>query len=110
VTWGLAGLLAAWGHTQLADLVPGMPDTPVLAGVTTVIIGVIGGMVALRYLRVARETARSVRVRFTRARRRVTLARLKTERCELYDILMGITEGLELPGEVGDDGRILRES
>ncbi len=110
LTWGGAGLLAVWGHQQLNAMFPGMPDTPWLAGVATVALGVFGGVVALRYLRVARETARSVRVRFTRARRRVTLARLKAERGELYEVLMGFIEGLELPGQVAEDGRVVRES
>ncbi len=108
LTWGTAGLLAMWGHEQLAVAVPGMPDTPVLAGVATVLLGVFGGMVALRYLRVARETARSLRVRVTRARRRVSIARLRAERAELYDVLMSFIEGLELPGQVAPDGRVVR--
>ena len=107
LTWGLAGLLAAWGHTQLAAAVPGIPDAPVAAGLVTVLLGILGGLVALRYLRVARETARSVRVRLTRARRRVTLARLKTERAELHDLLMDFVEGIELPGQVTPEGRVV---
>jgi 1-acyl-sn-glycerol-3-phosphate acyltransferase len=109
LTWAVAGVLAAWGHTQLAAWVPGVPDTPGLAALVTVACGVIGGVVALRYLRVARETARSVRVRFTRARQRVTLARLKTERGEIHDVLMGFIEGLALPGQVAEDGRVVRD-
>lgn len=110
VTWGLAGLGAALGHTRLAALVPGIPDTPGLAALATVLLGVFGGMIALRYLRVARETARSVRVRFTRARQRVTLARLKTERAELHDVLLALVGSMELPGEVADDGRVVRQT
>ena len=45
----------------------------------------------------ARETARAIRVRLTRARRKLSLARLKAERARLYDGLMALAEGLELP-------------
>ena len=68
-----------------------------------------GGLAALRYTELARETSRTLRVRLTRARRRIALARLKVERSELFDHLIAMTQGLDLPGDVADDGRIVRE-
>ncbi len=110
VTWLVVGLFAAWGHQQIGAAVPGIPNAPILAGVFTVLLGIVGGMVALQYLRVARDTARAVRVRFTRARRRVTLARLKIERSEIYDELMAMMGDLALPGAVASDGRVVQDS
>ncbi len=75
--------------------VDGMPDTAWLLGVLVGVLGLLGGMAMLRYLRGIRETWRSLRVRLTRARSRVTLARLKVERAELYDLLMAAQEGVK---------------
>jgi len=105
-TWLLAALLAGWGHSVLHAMYPGIPDTFVLAGAVTFLLAFSGGAVSLRYLRLARETARAVRVRLTRHARRVTIARLKVDRSELYDELVDIAEGVDLPGTVQPDGRV----
>jgi 1-acyl-sn-glycerol-3-phosphate acyltransferase len=106
VTWAVAGVLVWWGHTRMNALVPALPDTAILAGVVTVIAGVVGGLVALRYFEVAGETSRAVRVRFTKVRRRKAIARLRAERAALFESVMDMAEGLDLPGMVGADGRI----
>ena len=67
----------------------------------------VGGMVGLRYIRLARETARAVRVRLTRARRRRALAYLKAERAALYDAVMQLVGDLDLPGSVTPEGRVV---
>jgi 1-acyl-sn-glycerol-3-phosphate acyltransferase len=105
-SWLLAGGLAWWGHAQLHTLFPTLPETPWLAALSTVALGITGGMLAMRYLRLANETLRSVRVRLTRSRRRIALDRLRRERAQIYEATMQLIEGLELPGEVGEDGRI----
>lgn len=106
LTWLGAGLLAGWGHSVLHDMYPAVPDTFVLAGVLTVLLSIAGGAIAMRYLRLARETSRAVRVRLTRERRRLTIARLRVDRAELHDELVKMAEGLELPGELAEDGRV----
>ena len=65
-----------------------------------------GNNAGLRYLHMARATARAVRVRMTRRRRKAHLARLKVERADLFAELMAMAEGLELPGTVAADGRV----
>jgi hypothetical protein len=89
---------------------PSLPDTPVLAGLLVVLLGALGGMLALRYLRLVRETARAVRVRLTRRRRKRALLWLLRERAELCDALTTFSQGLEPPGTVMDDGRIEAEA
>jgi glycerol-3-phosphate O-acyltransferase/dihydroxyacetone phosphate acyltransferase len=107
LTWVGAGILAGWTHTQLHAAFPTIPDTPILAGVVVALLSAFGGAMAVRYLRVARETTRAVRVRLTRAMRTRTIARLRVERAEIHDALAGLSEELELPGEVLPDGRVV---
>ena len=89
-------------------MMPGIPNTPILAGVLVGVLGALGGALAVRYLRIARETARAVRVRFTRRLRRRALERLRRERSDLHDELINASAHLELPGEVLADGRVVR--
>ncbi len=106
LTWLTASVLAGWGHSVLHDMYPGIPDAFVTAGVMTFLLSFVGGAVSLRYLRIARETARAIRVRLTRERRRMTIARLRVDRAELFEMLMALGEGLDLTGRVRDDGTI----
>lgn len=108
LTWIAVGLGAAALHDQLHALYPTLPHNPVLVGVSTAFSGFFGGLAALRYAELTRETSRAVRIRLTRARRRTAVAHLKVERAELCDRLLQMTEGLDLPGEVDADGRIVR--
>ena len=105
-TWLGAAALAGWGHSVLHAMYPGIPDTFALAGVVTFLLAFSGGAISLRYLRLARETARAVRVRLTRSARRVTIARLKVDRGELFEAFEALREGLDLPGRVQPDGRV----
>ncbi len=108
LTWAIAGVIAGFTHARLHDLYPAIPDNFVTAGITVGLLGFLGGAASIRYLRLARETVRSVRVRLTRSRRALTIARLKLDRAELFEALMGMGEGLKLPGSVALDGRIER--
>lgn len=105
-SWETHHLMTYWGHRQVHMAFPTLPDAPVLAGLFVVALGAVGGVVALRYQRLALETARALRVRLTRARRRATLAHLRAERARLCDQVLALAEGLDLPGSIGDDGRI----
>ena len=106
LTWSAAAVFAGWGHSVLHDLYPAIPDTFVTAGVLTFLLSFAGGAVSLRYLRIARETARAIRVRLTRERQRMTIARLRVDREEIFDQLIAFGEGLDLPGTVLEDGTI----
>ncbi len=106
LTWLLAAAIGFVGHEFLHDAYPAIPQRPFLAAAAVASLAAVGGACALRYLHVAQETARAVRVRLTRQRRKDSVARLKVERGELYEAVMELAEGLELPGEVADDGTI----
>ncbi len=108
LTWILVGLGAATLHDQLHALYPTLPHNPLLVGFSAAFSGCFGGLAALRYAELTRETGRAVRIRLTRARRHIALARLKVERAELCDSLLQMAAGLELPGAVDADGRIVR--
>ena len=108
LAWLGAGLAGYFGYAALHEAFPSVPERPVLAGLLLSALALGGGMLALRYLRVARETARAVRVRLTRVRRRRAVARLLAVRSALYDALMEMAEGLDLPGVVAPDGTVRR--
>ena len=98
LTWIIAGVAAGFGHAAWHEAYPSIPDTPVTAGITVGLLGAAGGMFALRYLRLVRETARSVRVRLTRKQRWLSVARLRVERGRLHDEALALAEGVSLPG------------
>jgi 1-acyl-sn-glycerol-3-phosphate acyltransferase len=106
LTWALWMALAAWGQLEAYQFFPGLPRAPLQAAGSVLAMAVIGGALSLRYLRVAQETLRSVRVRLTRRLRTRAVARLRQERHLLHDALIAIAEGVDLPGAVADDGRI----
>jgi hypothetical protein len=105
-TWLLVGVLAAWAHQDLAMLFPGLPGGAVSTGAIFVLLGAVGGALSVRYGRMSREIRRAFKARVTRRRRTETIARLRRERAALTDALAELTEGLDLPGEVGPDGRV----
>lgn len=109
-TWVALGLAVTVGHQAFHPMFPRIPDTPVLAGFMAAAVGAVGGAVALRYLRIARETSRAIRVRSTRRQYKLSVARLKKERARLFDIIETMVEGVELPGSVGDDGRVVPDA
>lgn len=109
LTWILAGVGAGFAHVALHSAFPSIPDAPVTAGIVTALLSAVGGMFALRYLRLVRETARAVQVRLTRQRSWLSIARLRVERGGLHDAAIALVEGVTLPGEVLADGRIVAD-
>ncbi len=104
--WALSGLLGLLFYEQLHLAYPMVPNAPLAAGFFAAATAALGGAVALRYLRVARETARAVRVRLTRRRQRAAIGALLVERAELCDALVSLGEVVEMPGVVASDGSI----
>ena len=109
LTWLAVALLVAWGQSLVADVYPTIPEAPVLSGVLAFVLSALGGTVTLIYVRLARHTARAIRVRWTRASSEKAIGRLRHERSEIFDQVMELAAGLELPGVVAADGRIVRE-
>ncbi len=109
LAWGGAAVVAAMTHGKLHTIWPNLPDTPMFAGFMAVVFGVVGGIIALPYSRLVQETLRSLRVRLTRAARAREITRLKVERAELFEAVIGLSAGLDLPGAVDPSGRIVAE-
>jgi len=107
LTWVLAGVAAGFAHVALNQAFPRLPNTPITVGISIGLLSAVGGIVGLRYWRMVRDTARSLRVRLTRRRRRATVAHLKVERAELHDAALAMVEQVELPGHVLEDGRVV---
>lgn len=107
-TWGAWSWLASTQVGRLHDLAPWFPRSPALAAVAAVVLSLLGAVVLLRYLDLAAGTVRAVRVRFTRGLRARALARMRRERSRLCDELDALAAGLELPGVVQADGRVIR--
>lgn len=105
-TWVSVGVLGALFYEQLNLAYPMIPKARGAAGAFAALTAALGGAVALRYLRVARETARSVRVRLTRRRQRAAIGALVVERGELCDALVRLGESVSMPGVVREDGRV----
>ncbi|MCP3956495.1 MAG: hypothetical protein GY719_01445 [bacterium] len=109
LTWLVVGLLVGWGQSLLHASYPKIPNAPVLTGVLAFLLSALGCAVALYYLRLAQSVARAIRVRLTRARRVAAIKRLRRERSAIFGRVMALAEGLELPGAVAEDGRIVAD-
>lgn len=92
VAWVLVGVLAASVHTQLAAGFRGIPRGAVWTGVAAGAAAAVGGAAAVRYLRVARETARAIRVRLTRGAQRSAVGRLRADRAALHEDLRALVD------------------
>ena len=107
LTWIAAGVLAARGVGALAVDMPLLPDTALWTGIGTTLAAGFGGALAVRYSRIARETAHALRVRLTRRQRWVTVQRLRIERAKLHDAMLALADGVALPGDVDEKGRVV---
>ncbi len=95
-TWAGVGVLTGLGYLELQAEFPHLPDIAVLHGILAALLCAFAGALALRWLHLAQETMRSVRVRIVRARRRDVLRRLREERGELHRALLELRRGLDL--------------
>ena len=100
LAWAVAAVAAGLTAARLHALFPGLPDAPLAAGVAAFVLSAVGGALALRWGELSRETARAVRVRLVRRRRRDVLARLQLMRTDLYDRFDALRAGLALPQSV----------
>ena len=107
LNWLLVSLLVAWGGNSLAALYPAFRGAPLGTGLTAFALSALGAYVAVHYQRLAEHTLRAIRVRLTRLTRSRTVERLQAERSELHDALTALAEGLELPGKIRRDGRVV---
>tara|TARA_R110002072_G_scaffold114026_1_gene243950 strand:- start:177 stop:884 length:708 start_codon:yes stop_codon:yes gene_type:complete len=109
--WALVGGLVWLGWINMDAALPAsLASSPVAAAFLTILLAALGGISALRYTEQTQSTLRAIRVRFTQARYRKSIERLKGERAALCDAILAMAEGLELPGSVGEDGRLQSDS
>ena len=92
LAWIAAGVVGAMAHVQLGRAFPTMAGAPVLTGIAVALSAGLGGVAAVRYAQIMRETARAVQVRITRSRTKRTLARLRRERSRIYDEMMSLLD------------------
>ena len=107
MTWFVVALLVALGNRLLDPIYPEIPGSPLWTGVAAFFLSAASAYVVLNYQRLARQTVRSIRVRLTRYRRKAALEQLRRERAELYDGFLKLSKGLELPGRLEPDGRVV---
>jgi 1-acyl-sn-glycerol-3-phosphate acyltransferase len=105
-SWLTAALLVGLGQLQLHETFQGIPRAPWAAGITTFLIGAIGGALALVYVELVKRTLTSVRIRAKRKWGATIIAQLSAERSALYEAIEELREGLDLPGDVLEDGRV----
>jgi len=106
ITWLTAALLVGLGQIELHESFAGIPRAPWAAGITTFLIGALGGALALVYLELVRRTWTSIKIRAKRHWGSTIVRQLSDERAELYLAIEEMREGLELPGDVLTDGRV----
>jgi 1-acyl-sn-glycerol-3-phosphate acyltransferase len=108
LTWLLIAVLVGGGVAAVHRFYPTIPNAPFLTGFVALLLSVLGGVVALHYLRLVGKTYRSIGVTLTRARRSRAIEGLRVQRRDLYEAIMSLAEGLDLPGVVATDGRVAR--
>jgi glycerol-3-phosphate O-acyltransferase / dihydroxyacetone phosphate acyltransferase len=105
MVWLGCAVLAAW-MDSLNEFFPGIPNSPLLAGVTAFLFAMASAFICLNYIRLGMETARAFKVRLTKRIRQGTIYRLRKERAALHDLITPLAEGLELPGHLEEDGSV----
>ena len=109
LTWLIVAGLAGAGVEALHTIYPQIPRAPFLTATVAFLLSAIGGFVALHYQRLVQETLRALRVRFTRTRRSEVIRQLREVRSELYEGMIDLSRGLDLPGTLARNGRVLEE-
>ena len=105
-TWLVVSIVVGWARPSFWMQVPWTPRSPALAAATAFVLCALSGALALRYHRLAAELGRGIRSLLTRSRRIDAVRRIRERRSKLYEAIMELAEGLDLPGEVRPDGRI----
>jgi hypothetical protein len=110
LAWLVASLLIVLSFRRLEPLADASTSDLWLLGVLAFCLSALGGLVTVHYQRFALQTFRAFRLRATQSGQASSLARLRAERSELSDDMVRLARGLDLPGKVLPDGRILDET
>jgi hypothetical protein len=101
LTWLGALFAGAAAHEWIVARYTWLPDRPILFGILLAALSIIGAAHVLRYQLAARQAFKNLRVRFRRARQRKLIEVALAERAAIFDELMVLAEGLQLPGDPG---------
>jgi hypothetical protein len=99
LTWIGVVIAGAAAHEWSAARYEWLPDVPLLFGILLAVLSIIGAAHVLRYQLAARQAFKNLRVRFRRARQRRLIEAALAERAAIFDELMVLAEGLQLPGD-----------
>ncbi len=105
-TWVLWSTLAYFGHLQATPIFPNLPSVPIASALFVGCVGMISCIVMFVYLRAITRMLRAWKVRWTKRRKQGYIAMLLAERQALSRELIGFSEGLDLPGELGADNKL----
>ena len=106
LTWIFWSVLAYWGYLEALPIFPNMPEIPIAAALFVLSLSVISCVVMFVYLRSLKRMLRAWRVQWTKRRHRWYIDDLLERRQWLADALIEFSEGLDLPGSVGEDNRL----
>jgi glycerol-3-phosphate O-acyltransferase/dihydroxyacetone phosphate acyltransferase len=109
LTWIGVGVGGALAHEAVSERFSSLPDSPVWLGLALAILTAIGGIHALTYQKLTSETIRNFRVRIALITKAKPIADALSERAAIFDEIMQIATGLELPGQVTPDGAVSRK-
>jgi hypothetical protein len=107
VAWLLAAVIAAGTAGNLLASNGANVATSLSVGLLAFLGGAVGGYLTLHYARLAILTIRKIRLRIMHRDHAAAFASLRTTRSELCDEVLELATGLDLPGTVLPDGRIL---
>jgi 1-acyl-sn-glycerol-3-phosphate acyltransferase len=102
ITAGTAGDLLASNGANVA--------TSLSVGFIAFLAGAFGGYLTLHYARLAVLTIRKIRLRIMHRDHAAAFASLRATRSELCDEVLELATGLDLPGTVLPDGRVLDDA
>ena len=106
LTWIAVVPVGMLAHEWIGAGFPSLPDTPLVTGLVLAAAAIVGGAHALGYQRLARQAWKNLRIRFRRRMKRVVIVETLALRAGIFDDIMAIAEGLDLPGSVLPDGSI----
>ena len=106
LTWMLWSGLAYWGYLEAVPIFPNIPEIPIAAALFVLSLSIISCVVMFVYLRSVKRMFRAWRVHWTKKRHRWYIDDLLERRQWLTEALIEFSEGLDLPGTVGEDNRL----
>ena len=95
ITWIIWSALSSWGYAQ--SFLPQMSSSYVIAFLSSFFLCVLSAIVLFTYVGFTKRTFLSIKLRITKSARKRTIRRMKKTRSQLYDRLIALRDGLELP-------------